>query len=133
MPRTATCPCGNLKITVSDAEPKVHACSCLDCQKRSGSSFSYTAFYPGAEVIAIEGERKIWQRTTHSGKPHEDFFCPTCGGTVFVHLGALPGIVGINIGCFADPDFAHPQKLYWSSRRHGWLGLPDEIATEETQ
>ena len=133
MPKSATCPCGQLKITVSDAAPQVHACACLECQKRSGSSFTCTAFYPEDEVLSMEGTHKSWVRATHSGNPHEAFFCPDCGGSVFVRLGSLPGIIGINVGSFADPDFAHPEKLYWSSRRHGWIGLPDGMATEEKQ
>jgi hypothetical protein len=133
MPKTATCACGALKITVTDAAPQVHACSCLDCQKRTGSSFSYTAFYPEAEIVSIEGGRKTWERSTQSGGTHEDFFCPDCGGSVFVKLSVLPGIVGINVGCFADPYFTHPEKLYWSSRRHGWIGLPDGMPVKDTQ
>lgn len=133
MPKTATCACGQLKITVGDAVPQVHACSCLDCQKRTGSSFSYTAFYRETEIVSIEGDRKSWTRPTHSGGTHEDFFCPNCGVAVFVKLSVLAGIVGINVGCFAAPDFTPPEKLYWSSRRHGWIGLPDAMPMEDTQ
>jgi hypothetical protein len=37
------------------------------------------------------------------------------------------------VGCFADPDFPGPGRLYWSPRRHRWLGLPASIEHVETQ
>lgn len=133
MPRTASCPCGALKITVSDAAPQVHACSCHECQKRSGSSFSYTAFYGEADVLAIEGKQQSWTRPTYSGGTHEDVFCPACGGTVFVRLTSLPGMIGVNVGCFAQIAFMPPAKLYWSSQRHLWFDPPTGIACVEKQ
>jgi len=56
-----------------------------------------------------------------------------CGTAVAFRAEGLPGVVGMPVGCFADPDFAKPSKMFWASRRHRWLDLPDDIAMIETQ
>jgi hypothetical protein len=53
--------------------------------------------------------------------------------TVFTRLEVLPGIVCVSVGCFSEPDFPAPAKLYWNSRRHRWLDLPTGIGRIETQ
>jgi hypothetical protein len=129
--RTAACACGALKVTVSGAPAWVHACSCLECQRRSGSAFSYSAFFPES-ATSVEGEYRSWRRASPGGW-HESSFCPTCGSWIFSRLEALPNIVGISVGCFVDPAFERPAKLYWSSQRHRWLSLPKEIEAIDSQ
>jgi hypothetical protein len=52
---------------------------------------------------------------------------------VLFRAEGLPGTVGVPVGCFADPSFAKPSKLFWASRRHHWLDLPKDIASIDTQ
>jgi hypothetical protein len=68
-----------------------------------------------------------------SGRFVESFFCPACGTVVLFRAEGLPGTLGVPVGCFADPSFAKPSKLFWASRRHHWLDLPKDIAIVETQ
>ena len=109
-----------------------HACSCLDCQRGTGSAFSYSAFFAEA-VVQTRGELRSYRRTTDSGRWQESTFCPTCGVGVLTRLEALPGIIGVSVGCFADPGFEKPEKLWWASRRHHWLEPPSGLETAETQ
>jgi hypothetical protein len=131
--RTATCGCGSLSVTLDGEPASVHACTCTACQKDSGSAFTYTSFFPESAVVAIEGERRDWRRIASSGRWIESSFCPKCGATVFRHWEALPGIFGVPVGCFADPAFERPAKLYFSSQRHEWLSFPKEVEAIETQ
>jgi hypothetical protein len=96
----------------------------LGMPERLGSAFTYTSFFPESAVAAIEGEHRSWRRTAASGRWIESSFCSRCGNTVFRRWEALPGIFGVPVGCFADPTFAAPAKLYFSSQRHRWLTLP---------
>ena len=130
--RTASCGCGNLTATVSGEPSEVYVCSCHNCQRESGSAFSYGAMYPQT-AVSIAGERKIWRRHVDSGRWLETEFCPTCGVTVCYRMEAAPETVGVSVGCFADPDFAKPENHYWASRRHHWFRFPDDIESEETQ
>ena len=130
--RTASCGCGNLTVTTSGEPSEVYACSCLACQRESGSAFSYGAIYPEA-AVSIAGERRVWRRQADSGRWIETEFCPTCGVTVIYRGESSPETIGVSVGCFADPDFAKPEGLYWASRRHHWLQFPDDIELVETQ
>jgi hypothetical protein len=130
--RTARCGCGKLTVTTTGEPADVYACSCLGCQRNSGSAFSYGAIFPESSV-SITGDRKTWRRTSDSGRWTESVFCPVCGGNVCFRAEAWPGIVGVSAGCFADPDFPAPKRLYWASRRHHWLDIPDGIEVIETQ
>ena len=130
--RTASCLCGNLKIVARGEPFEVYLCGCRDCQRRSGSSFTYAALY-AESAVTIAGERRTYLRKGDSGRFIETHFCPTCGVTVFFHAEGLPGVVGIAAGCFADPDFTKPSRIYWASRHHHWLDLPASIAREDTQ
>jgi hypothetical protein len=131
-PKTAACACGGLTVSVVAAPQIIHACACLDCQRRSGSAFSYSAFFKES-TVRIEGDSRTWRRSTDSGRWHDAHFCPTCGICVFVRLEALPKLVCVSVGCFAESSFQGPVKLYWTSRRHDWLDLPDGIERIETQ
>ena len=131
-PKTAACACGALRVTVAAPPDTIHACSCLDCQRRSGSAFTYTAFFPEA-VASVAGEHRSWRRSSEAGRFHESNFCPTCGNAVFCRLEAWPGVIGVAVGNFADPAFDKPAALYWTMQRHGWLATPDGAADVERQ
>jgi hypothetical protein len=130
--RTASCNCGGLSATVSGEPADVYACCCAACQRDTGSAFTYAALYP-ATAVAVNGEHKVWRRHGEAGRWIDNAFCPTCGGTVFFRMEAFPDTVGISVGCFADPGFARPDTVFWASRRHHWLTLPDGAEAMETQ
>lgn len=128
----ARCGCGGLTAKVSVEPAHIYACSCLNCQRESGSSFTYAALFP-KEAVTVTGESQTWWRTADSGRWVETTFCPVCGVTVTSRMEAAPDLVGISVGCFADPDFKKPSVLYWASRRHHWLGIPEDVELLETQ
>lgn len=131
--RIAACGCGSLTAAARGEPVEVYACSCRDCQRRSGGAFTYAALYPEA-MVAMAGEHKTFRRINDAGRWIETQFCPDCGMTVFFRGEALPGLIGIAIGCFADAEFPEPRRLYWASRRHRWLAqLADGVELVETQ
>lgn len=130
--RTASCGCGGLTAVARGEPVDVYACSCVACQRRSGSAFSYAALFPET-AVSIAGERKVWRHSGDFGRWIETSFCPGCGTTVYFHLEAWPGLVGVAAGCFANLDFPKPKTLYWASRRHRWLPLPDGTEIMDTQ
>jgi hypothetical protein len=44
--REAACSCGQLQVTVRGDPVRVAMCHCLECQRRTGSTFGVQAFYP---------------------------------------------------------------------------------------
>lgn len=130
--RTASCACGAFRLVAMGAPVRVHACCCLNCQKETGSSFSYSAFFPEG-AIAIEGHFNRWGQGMGSGQGGENWFCPTCGTRLVTKLEGLPGVLGISVGCFADPEFPPPQAIFWWRRHHSWFAPQPGIETHDTQ
>jgi len=98
-------------------------CHCLACQRRTGSPFSAQARWP-SEHVRIEGASTRWTRAGDEGGEMTQHFCPTCGATVYYVLEAMPGLVAIPLGAFADPTFPPPTFSVYESRKHGWVEAP---------
>jgi hypothetical protein len=121
--RTARCACGGLKIHLAGEPASVYACTCLECQRATGSAFAYRARFGRDSVVAIDGERRVWRRGSDAGRWVEQIFCPTCGTLVYMQAEASPDAVVVSVGCFADPEFAAPVRVYRATRRHRWYEL----------
>lgn len=121
--RTASCSCQQVQLVLAGAPRRVYACSCLECQRCTGSAFAYRAIYPDAAVRSQTGETRSWRRTGTSGQWLEQTFCTTCGSVVFMRAEALKDALSVSVGCMQDQEFPPPQMLHWSDRKHRWLGL----------
>lgn len=121
--RTATCSCGQLKVTCEGEPVRVSMCHCLACQKRTGSTFGAQARFPH-DKVTIEGASTEYVRVADSGNRVTFHFCPACGSTVFYGINDVPGVVAVAIGAFADPSFPAPKFSVYESRKHAWSGIP---------
>lgn len=133
MERKASCACGQLNITVTGEPKLVVTCSCTICQKRTGSVFGVSSYFPSDRVLERNGKATKRQRTGESGLLLETNFCPKCGSTVFWNAGFLPDHIGIAVGCFADPNFPEPKAAAWNESKHDWVSFPDNWASSKTQ
>ena len=120
--RTATCRCGQLSATCLGEPVRISVCHCLDCQKRSGSSFAAQARF-SAEQVTITGEAKVWTKIGDNGAATVFHFCPTCGATPFYRGGGFPDLIAVAIGAFADPAFPSPAFSVWEERKHRWVAI----------
>ena len=120
--RIASCACGQLRIACLGEPEKVSLCHCLDCQKRTGSTYGIAAFFPRDRVRA-EGRASRYGRASDSGHAVTFHFCPDCGSTVFWEPERRPAAVAVAVGAFADPSFPAPTQSVWNERRHPWVLL----------
>jgi hypothetical protein len=123
--RTATCACGQFRITLSGEPQMISSCHCLACQRRTGTMFGVQAFFKQEQVAGVEGEQRTWRRTAESGTPVDHHFCPTCGSTLYWERPNLPGMVTLAVGTFADPKFGAPVRTVWAENKHEWLKFPE--------
>lgn len=123
--RTATCPCGQVRATVTGDPVRVSVCHCLDCKRRSGSAFAAQARWLD-EHVEVDGDYREWSRTSEAGAIAVFRFCPTCGATVAYASEGMPGMTAIPIGAFADPDFPPPIYSVYEGRKHGWVTIVGE-------
>ncbi|QMW21732.1 GFA family protein [Sandaracinobacteroides saxicola] len=120
---TAECSCGALRATVPAHSPAVVACHCRACQKRSGSPFGVGAYFAEADVVTV-GEARHFARPTASGGVFDQWFCPRCGATIWFRASLRPGMIGIPVGAFADPDAPPPLRSVWEESAHPWVQVP---------
>lgn len=120
MMRVATCACDQLSVACEDEPVLVSLCHCLECQKRTGSTFGIAAFFV-RDRVTVTGEASIHERPSDSGHPVSHHFCASCGSAVFRYPHRKLDYVAIAAGAFADPNFPGPQKSAYAERRHGWL------------
>lgn len=131
--RTASCSCGQLSVTV-DGDPEFHGlCSCLACQKESGSAFTYGGYWATAAVLAIRGESGCYRRFAESGQWLDRHFCPRCGCGVYSYAQWAPDMINIAIGNFGDPSFPPPQYAVWNRHKHPWVSIPEGWASFDEQ
>jgi len=130
--RTARCSCGSLTATVQGEPLEVYLCTCSNCQRQSGGVSTYCAIFPET-AVSIAGAQTRWRHLGVSGRWIETAFCPTCGSTVLARIEGRPGVIGVSAGCFADPNFAQPERVYWASQQHRWLTLPEGTQLIATQ
>lgn len=124
--RLASCSCGKLTATTTAEPVRISVCHCLACQRRTGSVFGAHARFP-EEAVTIEGDSTEYVRVGDEGSAARFHFCPLCGATVFYRLDAVPGVVAIPVGAFADPEFPPPRVSIYEERMHRWLHLADGI------
>lgn len=118
------CACGQLVVTTEGEPVRVSMCHCLDCQRRTGSTFGAQARFPD-DRVRVSGRASEWSRIADSGNRITFHFCPTCGSTVYYRLDRLPGFTVVALGAFADPTFPAPTMSVYEARKHVWTGIPD--------
>ena len=129
--RTATCRCGQLKVSATGEPVRVSVCHCLNCKKRSGSAFAVQARWP-KKVIRIEGESKTFVMLADSGNRGTFHFCPACGSDVYYEIDGkfddkFNDLVAIPLGAFDDPYFANPRFSVWEKRKHDWIEVLGDL------
>ena len=129
MPREAARQCGQLVLHCTGDPAAVSLCHCLDCQRRTGSTFGIGAFFPRESVSVAKGSSTRFTRPSDSGASVTSHFCAVCGSTVWWEPERAPSLVGVAVGAFANPDFPAPTQATWSKRQHRWLHLPDETVS----
>jgi hypothetical protein len=124
--REAQCRCGSLMARCIGEPIRVSVCHCLECQRRTGSAFSYNATFH-ANDVRIVGDVSLFGRDSDDGNWVQYRFCPRCGSTIAYELQVRPGMVSIPAGAFADVDFPAPSVEVYGERRHRWCELVGEI------
>ncbi len=125
--RTASCSCGQLRVTCEGDPVRVAICHCLECQKRTGSIFGVTARFPRA-AVSTEGRAAQWTRVGDSGGSATFNFCPVCSAIVYWDLET--DYVAVPVGAFADPSFPPPGISIYEERAHPWAMAAGELPIE---
>jgi hypothetical protein len=130
--RIVHCCCGSLRGETTCAPAFVVACHCIECQRRTGSPFGVSTYFPKGQV-RTEGPSKVYLRGSDSGRKIEIHFCRDCGSSVFWYAEWSPDLIGIAFGAFADPSMPWPTLSVWETTRHPWVTFGRELDHFEHQ
>lgn len=120
MSKIAHCACGSLRAEVVGEPTLVAICHCEPCQRRTGSAFSFVAYYKKADV-KTSGANTVFTRDGQEGRKLSNRFCPTCGTTVYWEADFRPDEIGVAVGAFFDPHFPAPGPSVYEESKHHWV------------
>jgi hypothetical protein len=121
--RIAHCCCGGLRAETIGEPLLVVACSCGECQRRTGSAFGISAFWSRKDV-ELSGVTTRYVRDGQEGRKVIFYFCPQCGSSIYWEPELAPELIGIAGGAFFDPDFPTPTVATWEQSKHSWVAIP---------
>jgi len=127
MTREAKCCCGACAIQVK-GEPVINAvCHCRSCQRRTGSAFGWSAYFPNENVTATIGAFRTYSIKGEAGAENtaERVFCGTCGTSLFWRSRDFKGLTGIAGGCFSETPLPEPMMTVSNETRCAWVTLPE--------
>ena len=107
MIQSGACACGVVTVAAEGDPGTVSMCHCAQCQRRTGSSYSIHADFT-RDAVLVEGATNMHARAGDTGCMITFHFCPVCASTVHWDVEAMPDMVGIPTGLFADPAFPPP-------------------------
>jgi hypothetical protein len=124
---TSSCACGAVTVRVSGQVLSMLMCSCLDCQKATGTGHSTVALVP-AVALTLTGETKRFDRTADSGATFTRHFCPDCGTPLFGQSSRAPDMRMLPVGFFAGQnDWFAPSQLIFARSRQAWDLFADHL------
>jgi hypothetical protein len=121
--RVAHCCCGSLRVETIREPLLVAACCCEGCQRRTGSAYGVSAFWP-RENVETSGPAACYSRDGQDGRKVKFFFCPSCGTSVYWEVDFAPGLLGVAVGAFFDPKFPAPKNSIWQKYKPSWAIMP---------
>jgi hypothetical protein len=107
------------------------ACHCTECQRQSGSAFGLSLITP-QKGVAVEGELKMFERSSDSGRPLKCFFCPSCGTRIY-HQPSYAPVINIRAGTLDDTSGLEPKMHTWVSSKQPWVTIPEGVTTHDKQ
>jgi hypothetical protein len=129
---SARCACGETGMTVHGRVLSMLLCSCLDCQKATGTGHSTVALVP-ASALAVEGEPKSFARTADSGATFTRHFCSECGTPLYGESSRAAPLRMIPAGFFAgDTDWFEPGQLIFARSQQAWDLVADHLPKHDT-
>jgi hypothetical protein len=127
------CLCGAVRYRVTGEPVAAGVCHCTFCKRGTGSAFRVIALFRGTAVEITAGALKIYEyRSDESNRWVRLEFCPSCGTTVANTAEWIPGIRGITVGTFDEPNWIKPTRHVWARSALHWTIFPPSVEIFET-
>lgn len=129
---SAQCACGQVTLTVQGRVASMFMCSCLDCQRATGTGHSTVALMP-AGGMSVVGPTKAFARAAASGATFTRHFCPECGTPLYGQSSRAPDLRMLPVGFFAGQnEWFAPNQLIFARSHREWDLVADHLPQHET-
>ena len=122
-PIHGSCKCGGLRVELRNEPLFIHTCHCLDCKRKTGSSFGLTCIVLEDDIAITQGtlrKTKVSIRST----AHQ---CSRCYATIHVTSTAFPATALLQTSCLEDLRYLKIGAHTWVKRKDNWLQLPEDV------
>ncbi len=124
---TASCLCGEVKISCGKPVGPGSYCHCEDCRKSTGSAFSVAVPFEAVEFRVLAGEIGSFTKKAESGNELTRYFCLNCGAPMYGSSPEHPGRVYVKAGVLDEPFVARPSHQSWCQSRVEWSTIDQEL------
>lgn len=122
------CVCKAVRYRVKFAPQAGLVCHCTWCQRRSGSAFSFVAYFNDADVEFLQGRLTRYEhRSDETARWLRIEFCPVCGTPVTHTTELRPGLRGISAGTLDNPDSFRIDRHIWTRSARPWVAIPESV------
>jgi hypothetical protein len=126
------CACGRVGLTLTGTIKSMFLCSCLDCQKATGTGHSAVMVMP-AKSLAVSGAVKSFGRVADSGATFTHSFCPECGTPLFGRSSRAPDLVMIPAGLLGEQAGRFsPRHMIFARSHWEWDAVPPDLPLHDT-
>jgi hypothetical protein len=120
---TGGCLCGAVRFRARGHPLLVEHCHCSMCRKASGAPVVTFTRVALGEFAFTKGKPKEYR----SSKRGRRGFCPKCGSQIYFMYDAKPDSIGLNVGCFDEPERLKPVRHIFSDTMIPWLHMDDGL------
>lgn len=123
--RDGGCTCRQVRYRMTAAPLFVHCCHCSWCQRETGTAFALNAMIEADGVQLLEGEVRIVDTPSNSGKGQRIARCPNCLVALWSNYGGAGDVVRfVRVGTLENPDALPPDVHIFTSSKQPWVQLP---------
>jgi hypothetical protein len=122
------CECRTIRYKLTNSPLIVHACHCRDCQRLTGGPFVINIWIESQFVEPSPVMPKSFRLTAGTGKPHDVYFCESCGTTLWSRYHIVPGdCLFVRAGTLDTPEAVKPDVHIYTRSKLPWLSLPEGV------
>ena len=127
-PIETRCTCGKVGLCLLAKPLSMFLCTCLDCQKSTGTGHAPLALFR-KDNVSVEGETSQHSVTAASGSKVTRHFCPTCGTPIFGETERQPMLRLVPAGIFEQSEWFKPGSVIFHRSHNHWDLLPAHLPT----
>ncbi|WP_417309173.1 GFA family protein [Devosia sp.] len=124
---TASCLCGEVRISCGDQVGAGGYCHCEDCRKATGSAFGVNIPFAAETFRVLSGEIGSFTKTADSGNELTRHFCLHCGSPLYGTSPQHPHRVYVRAGIIDQPQLVHPASQSWCQSKVAWAEIDENL------